>query len=360
MAKKSTKGAEKLLARISEWFSAHPKDSYNYLQISQELGIFGRSNRSDVYDMLVELQAEGFLREISSGRYTLADRKAQEELIGIFDRRHNGMHNVRITATKEDGVTPLYEEPFTVYDGDDLQALSGDKVRIQKMAGKRTKFGGPQARVVEVIERVPHRYVGVLQKTAKYAFVTPDNRALDKDIYIPNELLGKAKNGDKVVVDFERWPQFSKNPVGRIADVLGRDGENNAEMHAILAEYGLPYKYPESLVRVANKIADGVTDEEVARRLDYRPYITFTIDPAEREAFEKYAKPLVEGSVKEEQCTGYDYFFSITKAGEGLLFEDWPSQEALDFHMQTPHFLENYPEHIKAMYKSSNEDRIYK
>ena len=286
MAKKSTKGAEKLLARIMEWFSAHPKDSYNYLQISQELGIFGRSNRSDVYDMLVELQAEGFLREISSGRYTLADRKSQEELIGVFERRHNGMHNVRITATQADGETPLYDEPFTVYDGDDLQALSGDKVRIQKVAGRRTKFGGPQARVVEVIERVPHRYVGLLQKTAKYAFVTPDNRALDKDIYIPNELLGKAKNGDKVVVDFERWPQFSKNPVGRIADVLGRDGENNAEMHAILAEFGLPYKYPESLVRVANKIADGVTDEEVARRLDYRPYTTFTIDPADAKDFD--------------------------------------------------------------------------
>ena len=173
-----------------------------------------------------------------------------------------------------------------MYDGDDLQALSGDKVRIQKMAGRRTKFGGPQARVVEVIERVPHRYVGVLQKTAKYAFVTPDNRALDKDIYIPNELLGKAKNGDKVVVDFERWPQFSKNPVGRIADVLGRDGENNAEMHAILAEYGLPYKYPESLVRVANKIADGCTEEEIARRLDYRQYTTFTIDPADAKDFD--------------------------------------------------------------------------
>lgn len=100
--------------------------------------------------------------------------------------------------------------------------------------------------------------------------------------------------------------------------------------------------------------------ESVDKGNGFRLNLAFTIDPAEREAFEKYAKPLVEGSVKEEQCTGYDYFFSITKAGEGLLFEDWPSQEALDFHMQTPHFLENYPEHIKTMYKSSNVDRIYK
>lgn len=277
MAKKNMKGLEKLRSRIAEWFSAHPKDSYNYLQISQELGIFGRANRSDVYDLLVSLQRDNFLREISSGRYTLADRQTQAEMIGVFERRHNGLHTVRIESV---------EEPFVVFDGDDMQALSGDKVRIQKIMGRRTRMGGPQARVVEVVERVTHRYVGKLQKTSKYAFVTPDNRSLDRDIYIPNELLGKAQNGDKVIVDFERWPAFSKNPVGRIVDVLGKDGENNTEMHAILAEYGLPYKYPETLVRAANRIADGCTPEEIARRLDYRQVTTFTIDPVDAKDFD--------------------------------------------------------------------------
>ena len=277
MAKRNTKGTDKLVARITEWFKAHPKDSYNYLQISQELGIFGRSNRTDVYDLLVELQHQGFLREVSPGRYGLADRQTQAELIGVFERRHNGMHIVRIEGN---------DVPFVVYDGDDMQALTGDKVRIQKILGHRTRIGGPQARVVEVIERVKHRYVGVLQKTSKYAFVTPDNRSLDKDIYIPNELLGKAHNGDKVVVDFERWPAFSKNPVGRIADVLGKEGENNTEMHAILAEYGLPYKYPENVVKAAERIQDGCTPEEIAKRLDYRQVTTFTIDPADAKDFD--------------------------------------------------------------------------
>ncbi len=277
MARKNTKGADKLVARITEWFNAHPKDSYNYLQISQELGIFGRSNRSDVYDMLVALQQQGFLKEISPGRYGLADRQTQAELIGVFERRHNGMHMVRIEGN---------DEPFVVYDGDDMQALTGDKVRVQKIMGRRTRTGGPQARVVEVVERVTHRYVGVLQKTSKYAFVTPDNRSLDKDIYIPNELLGKAKNGDKVVVDFERWPAFSKNPVGRIADVLGKVGENNTEMHAILAEFGLPYKYPENVVKAAERIEDGCTPEEIAKRLDFRDVTTFTIDPADAKDYD--------------------------------------------------------------------------
>ncbi|MBP5681354.1 MAG: ribonuclease R, partial [Bacteroidales bacterium] len=184
-----------------------------------------------------------------------------------------------------------YEEPFTVLDGDDMQALTGDKVRIQKKQshgkGRSSRgMGGPLARVIEVVERTEHRYVGVLQKNNKYAFMNPDNRALDKDIYIPNELLGKAKDGDKVVVDFVRWPAFSKNPIGKVVDVLGRKGENTAEMHAILAEYGLPYRYPKAVEKAADKIADGCTPEEIARREDYREYCTFTIDPADAKDFD--------------------------------------------------------------------------
>lgn len=276
--KKNT-SSEKLATRILEWFATHPKDSYNYLQVSQELGIFGRSNRANVYDMLLEMYSMGLLKEVSPGRFTLADaeRKAEVELEGVFDRRHNGMHQVKVEG---------YEETFTVYDGDEMQALTGDKVKIKKIGGRRSKSNGMQARVLEVIERVEHRYVGVLQQSGKYNFVIPDNRSLDKDIYIPNERIGKAKNGDKVFVQIERWPQFSKNPIGKIIDILGKSGENNAEMHAILAEFGLPYKYPENLVKQAQKIDAGITPEEIAKREDYRDVITFTIDPADAKDFD--------------------------------------------------------------------------
>ncbi|MCR5395229.1 MAG: ribonuclease R [Bacteroidales bacterium] len=271
----------KLVERITEWFNQHPNNSYNYLQISQEMGIFGRSNRADVYETLELLGKQGFLREVSVGRYTLSQIKGEDK-VGIFDRRHNGMHQVMV-----DGV----EEPYIVLDGDDMQALSGDKVRIQKKMqrghGRSSRgMSGPLARVIEVVERVPHRYVGVLQKNNKYAFVTPDSRGLDKDIYIPNELLGKAHDGDKVVVDFQRWPAFSKNPIGKVVDVLGRKGENTAEMHSILAEYGLPYKYPRPVEKAADKIADGCTPEEIARRVDMRDVCTFTIDPADAKDFD--------------------------------------------------------------------------
>lgn len=276
--KKKTLSNEKLGNRIVEWFAAHPKDSYNYLQISQELGIFGRTNRADVYDMLIGMLEQGILREITPGRFALAEaeRQAENEYEGIFDRRHNGMHQVKVEG---------FEDTFTVYDGDDMQALDGDKVKIKRVVSKRSS-NGMQARVVEVIERVEHRYVGVLQQSGRYNFVIPDNRSLDKDIYIPIERLGKAKNGDKVVVLIERWPQFSKNPIGQIEDILGRNGENNAEMHAILAEFGLPYKYPEHLVKAAQKIDACITDEEVAKREDYRDVVTFTIDPADAKDFD--------------------------------------------------------------------------
>lgn len=278
MAKSSN---TKLLEKIMEWFDQHPNNSYNYLQISQELGIYGRSNRANVYEMLELLEEQHFIREISTGRFTLSQRKS-EDMVGTFERKHNGLHQVIVEG---------HEVPFTVLDGDDMQALSGDKVRIQKIAGRNrihTSRGsaGPQARVIEVTERIEHRYVGTLQKNSKYAFVTPDNRALDKDIYIPNELLGKAKDGDKVVIDFQRWPAFSKNPIGKVVDVLGRKGENTTEMHAILAEYGLPYKYPQQVVRAAEKIADGCTPEEIAKREDLREVCTFTIDPADAKDFD--------------------------------------------------------------------------
>ncbi len=271
----------KLLERITEWYNQHPNNSYNYLQISQEMGIFGRSNRADVYDVLALLAQQGFLREVSPGRYALGQIKG-EDMIGIFDRRHNGMHQVTVEG---------HDEPFTVLDDDDMQALTGDKVRIQRVQGRKSgrnwrTMGGPQARVIEVVERVPHRYVGVLQRNNKYAFVTPDNRSLDRDLYIPNELLGKAKDGDKVVVDFQRWPAFSKNPIGKVVDVLGKKGDNTAEMHAILAEYGLPYRYPKAVEKAADRISDGCTADEIARREDLREVCTFTIDPADAKDFD--------------------------------------------------------------------------
>lgn len=292
--KKSEKSLQKLIECAVEWFEAHPNESYNYLQLSQELGVYGRAARTEVYHILMDLLATGFLKENTPGRFKLADHHREPELEGIFERRHNGIHNVRVEG---------YEEPFTVFEGNDSQVLSGDHVRLQvikgkaarrgraagKVAAKKEKAGqnrGQEARVVEVIQRVPHRFVGTAQRHGNYLFVIPDNRTLDKDLYVRNEDSGKCKDGDKVVVDFVEWPAFSRNPMGKVVDILGRSGENTTEMHAILAEYGLPYKYPENLVRLADRIADGCTPEEIAQRVDMRDVVTFTIDPKDAKDFD--------------------------------------------------------------------------
>jgi ribonuclease R len=280
----------KLSAQIVEWFEAHPAESYNYMQLSQELGIYGRTQRTEVYHQLVDLMAQDFLKESSPGRFKLAARQLDHELVGIFTRRNNGIHSVAIEGS---------EDTYTVYDGNDMRALSGDRVRMKlvtrpaknKRGGDKKKKArgesqGPEARVVEVIERAPHRYVGTVQRNGNYTFVVPDNRALDKDLYIRQDESKKCKDGDKVVVDFKEWPAFSRNPFGVVVDVLGRSGENTAEMHAILAEYGLPYKYPEAPVKAADKIPDGCTEQEIARRLDLREVTTFTIDPRDAKDFD--------------------------------------------------------------------------
>jgi ribonuclease R len=280
--------------RIVEWFEAHPTESCNYLQLSQEFGIYGRTQRTDVYHALVDLLAQDFLKESSPGRFKLAARRVDNEQEGIFTRRSNGIHSV----TTDGGDT------FTIYDGNDMRALTGDRVRFQAQsrpskAAKAAKGGKPgrkpkasaadqqpEARVVEVVERAPHRFVGTVQRNGNYIFVIPDNRALDKDFYVREEDSRKCKDGDKVVIDFKEWPAFSRNPFGAVVDILGKTGDNTTEMHAILAEYGLPYKYPESPVRAANRIADGCTDEEIARRLDMRDVTTFTIDPRDAKDFD--------------------------------------------------------------------------
>ena len=130
------------------------------------------------------------------------------------------------------------------------------------------------------------RFVGRLEVERNYAFVVTTDRTLRRDIFIPKAQLHGAMNGQKVVAEVIDWPSRAKNPIGRIADVLGSTGDNTAEMHAILAEYGLPYEYPAAVTRAAEKIDPGITPDEIARREDFRDVLTFTIDPKDAKDFD--------------------------------------------------------------------------
>ena len=268
---------EKLAQRIRTWFETHPNESFNYIELSKALDIYGRAYRNDVYEMLVNFAMQGFLKEGTPGRYKLAVRTPREELEGVFMRRNNGMHEVKVEG---------FDNNFIVIDGNDLRALSGDRVRIIRIPSRVRRLRDREARVTEIKVREKHTFVGVVQKQGNHTFVIPSNNSFDRDFIIPSLAARKVNDGDKVVIAFHEWPKFSANPLAKIVDVLGQSGENNTEMHAILAEFGLPYKYPEHIVKLADKIADGCTPQEISRRVDMRDVSTFTIDPHDAKDFD--------------------------------------------------------------------------
>lgn len=165
-----------------------------------------------------------------------------------------------------------------------MHALNGDRVRINVAARRRGIE--PEAQVLEIIEEKDQTFIGTVHVDRHLSYLETDSKFLANDIIIPRGKLKGAKSGDKAIVRITSWPEDDKNPRGEVVDVLGRTGENNAEMHAILAEFGLPYRYPANVNAAAEKIDAGITDEEVARRRDMRGVTTFTIDPRDAKDFD--------------------------------------------------------------------------
>jgi ribonuclease R len=224
-------------------------------------------------DILEELKQDDYINEIDNHKYRLNTHGV--EMVGTFQRTHNGKN----TFTHEEG-----GEPILIAERNSAHAMSGDKVRVAFHAKRRGHE--PQGEVIEIIERAENTFVGTLEVGKGYAFLLTESRTLANDIFIPTNLLKRGKSGDKAVVRIIEWPERSKNPIGEVIDILGRSGENDAEMHAILAEFGLPYSYPANVERAAERISEEITAEEVAKREDFRQVTTFTIDPKDAKDFD--------------------------------------------------------------------------
>ena len=193
----------------------------------------------------------------------------------IFNRKANGKN----TVTPLDG-----GEPVLVAERNSLHAMGGDKVKVTLLA--RRKHHVREAQVVEILERSDRSFVGRLEVRKDFAFLLTEDRTLANDIFIPKKALKGGKSGDKAVVKITEWPEHAKNPIGKVVDILGQSGDNTTEMHAILAEYGLPYAYPKSVEDEAEKIDPGITAEEIGQREDLREVTTFTIDPRDAKDFD--------------------------------------------------------------------------
>jgi ribonuclease R len=162
--------------------------------------------------------------------------------------------------------------------------MNGDKVKVQTLAHRKGRT--PEAEVIEILERANNTFIGILSVGKNHAFLLTDSKILANDIFIPKDKLQEAKDGQKVVAKITEWPEKANNPVGEIIDVLGDAGDNTTEMHAILAEFGLPYRYPEKVEKAAAKIPVEITEDEIRLREDFRDVLTFTIDPKDAKDFD--------------------------------------------------------------------------
>ncbi|MDR2811080.1 MAG: ribonuclease R [Tannerellaceae bacterium] len=262
-----------ILQAITEIFQASPKEIFNYKQICKIIGIDNEPQKLLAVDLLDNLADNDFITEIDRGRYRLHTLSTLN--VGFFNRRNNGKNSF----VAEDGGAPVF-----VAERNSRHAMDGDKVKVQYLAKRKGK--GLEAVVVEILERVDRRFVGKLQATKSWAFLITEDKTLANDIFIPKEKLNGGKDGDKAVVRIVNWQENAKNPTGEVVDILGIAGQNTTEMHAILAEFGLPYKYPATMIRAAQRIPDTIRPEDLTGREDFRPVTTFTIDPKDAKDFD--------------------------------------------------------------------------
>jgi ribonuclease R len=258
---------------ILDIFQKDPKSVYNYKQISKLIGIDGQVQKLQALDILYALAEDDILVELDRGRFRY--NSLGTIAIGTFQRRSNGKN----AFIPEDG-----GEPIRVAERNSAHAMDGDTVRVQLFA--RRKGSEPEAEVLEILKAKDRTYVGTLQINHDYAFLVTEDKSLANDIFIPKNNLKGGKNGEKALVKIMEWPDNAKNPIGEVLDVLGVAGDNNTEIHAILAEFGLPHKYPENVEQAADKIPEEIAQTEITEREDFREVTTFTIDPKDAKDFD--------------------------------------------------------------------------
>ncbi len=264
---------KELNSRLLEIFTSNPKKTFNYKQLAGHLLITGNVERRLITEVLNSLKSSGYIQEVYTGKYRLKPGTGQ--VTGKVDMAAAGYGFV---------VSDSFPEHIFVSQNNLNHALNGDTVKVNLYA--RRKSRGPEGEVTEIIERARETFVGVVEVSNRFAFLSSDSRHMPFDIFIPLEKLNGASDGQKAVARIVEWPKNTKNPFGEIIEVLGNQGDNDTEMHAILAEFGLPFKFPVQVEKVAEKISEAITNEEISSRRDFRAVPTFTIDPEDAKDYD--------------------------------------------------------------------------
>ena len=277
MSKKRNKGntpkIENMSRSVLSILRTNASKIFNYKQVASKLRLDDPTSRNSIIRSLAQLTAKKKIEEVEKGKFRFI--KTNDYFRGILDLTAKGSGYVVVEELEDDVFIPSNSLN---------KALNGDEVEFYVYRRRKNKKS--EGEITEIVKRKRTTFVGVLQLQENFGFVAIQDPKMYTDIFVQKNKLGEAKNGDKVVVELEDWPEKADSPFGRITEVLGRPGELNTEIHAILAQYGLPHEFPSEVEEFANNIDTSIQEEEIGRRRDMRNVLTFTIDPKDAKDFD--------------------------------------------------------------------------
>ena len=271
--KKKGSVIKNLTRDIFKIFNNDNSKHYNYKQIASKLGITNSDGKTQILKKLAELKETKKIKEVDRGKYQIIIDKKYH--IGTLDITSNGNGYF---------ISDDFEKDIFIPANNLGKGLQNDTVKAYVY--KRNRSNKLEADIIEIIERDKTTFVGVLQMSKNFGFVLCDNQKMYVDIFISKARVNGAEHGDKVQVKITDWPENSKNPFGKITQVLGKPGDHNTEIHSILLEYGLPYKFEQDVEKDAGSLSLEITKEEISKRRDMRKDLTFTIDPKDAKDFD--------------------------------------------------------------------------
>ncbi len=281
MASKKENIKKELREKVIRVFESVPRQTFNYKQVTKSLGETGKEHKKYMSGLLYSLAKEGVLIEAYKGKFKLSPAYLEKQkqigpfIEGVVDMKQTGKAYVISDDLLDD---------VRISSNNTGYALHGDVVKVRLFP--RRKNQKIEGEIIKVLKRSKNIFVGVIQRTGNFAFLLPDSKSMPIDIFIAPENLNGAKEGEKVIAEILDWSPPSKNPFGRVVEVLGEPGNNEVEMHAILAEYNLPSRFDPVVEKEAEKVSETISKEDISGRRDFRKITTFTIDPADAKDFD--------------------------------------------------------------------------
>ncbi len=265
---------KQLAEQLTSFFQSQPNETYSFKEIFRALKLKTHPAKMLAIDVMEEMAWDDFLAKVGDSAYTLNTKGQVQE--GTFIRKANGKN----TFQPDDGGTPVF-----VSERNSMAALNGDHIKVQYMARRQNHI--KEAMVIEILQRKKDTFVGKLRVEKDIAFLVTQENLFIHDILIPKKKLRGGTTGDRALVKITQWPDANhKNLMGEVVDVLGAAGDNDVEMNTILAQYGLPYKYPKRVEDAAEKISAEITEQDFKEREDFRDVWTCTIDPKDAKDFD--------------------------------------------------------------------------